>query len=112
MTQIAGKAFTQLLSLNILDELRVKGQLINDGVFVKQIFVANGTIDESTDLAISTGTNTLTMPASHTGFLTVKSISGVTTLDPGSNTFEISNSVANTAARTFNLNETVWLETF
>ena len=78
--------------------------------FNKQNFSANGTINSETELAISTGTNTLIMPTTHIGVLEVKSISGTVTLDPGSNTIENGNTVSTTANRRFNLDGTVWIE--
>ena len=77
---------------------------------VVQRFSSGGTINPATNLVLSTGTHTLVMPTDHQGFLTVKSISGVITLDPGSNTVESGNTVSTTVSRWFYLDGTVWLE--
>jgi len=80
-------------------------------LFKKQNFAANGTIAADTNLAVSTGTNTLVMPLLPTkGILEIKSISGVITLDPGTNTVENGNSISTAVARRFNLDGTVWIE--
>lgn len=110
MVDIAGAPYTQLTNLNVTGILRINGEIIDDGVFVKQVFISSGTIAEATDLVISTGTNTLVMPAAHVGILEIKSVSGAQTLDPGSNTIENGNTVLTTTNRRFNLEGTVWLE--
>lgn len=78
--------------------------------FKKETFVASGTISDDTNLALSTGTNTLTMPLTNIKPLETKSISGVITLDPGTNTVENGTTVSSTASRTFCLVGTVWRE--
>ena len=90
--------------------------LLEDGIdlsafFKKQVFISSDTIDDDTDLAMSTGTNTLIMPTTPTkGILECKSISGTITLDPGTNTVENGNTVSTTVNRRFNLEATVWRE--
>ncbi len=57
MVQIAGKPFTQLTNLNILDELRIQGILVNPGGGSKQVRVSaeySQLIDD--DQIIGTGT--------------------------------------------------------
>lgn len=84
---------------------------LSEDTFIKQNFIANGTITDNVNLATSTGTNTLVMPLTPTkGILEVKSISGTITLNPGTNTVENGNTVSTTVNRRFNLNGTVWLE--
>lgn len=108
MTQIAGKPFTQLVNLNILDELRVNSTLV-DGYIIER-FTTAGTITSNADLAFSTGTHTLIMPLINKSPVTIKSISGTATLDPGTNTFEGTDTVTATLSRDFILDGTVWRE--
>ncbi len=84
---------------------------LSELTFVKQVVVGSDTIADDTDLVVSTGTHTLTMSLAPTkGILEIKSISGVITLNPGTNTVENGITVATTTNRRFNLNGTVWLE--
>ena len=93
---------------------------IDDGtdlsaLFKKQSFTSSGSIDDDTNLAVSDGTNTLTMPLTPTkGVLETKSKSGTATLDAGSNTFESTGTstetVTNTVNREWNLDGSVWIE--
>ena len=78
--------------------------------FVKQTFSSGGTINSDTNLALSTGTHTLVMPTTYVGILETKSISGIATLDLGTNTMENGNSVPAGSNRRFNLDGTVWVE--
>ena len=81
------------------------------GLFKKQIFTSDGTIDDDTDLVVSTGDNDLFMPLTPTkGILEVKSISGTVSLDPFTNSIENGNDVTPTVNRRFNLEGIVWLE--
>jgi hypothetical protein len=77
---------------------------------VVQRFSTGGTIEENTNVALSTGTHTLIMPTSAESILQVKSISGVVTLDSGTNTVESGNTVSSTVNRIFYLDGTVWIE--
>ena len=76
---------------------------------VVQRFTSGGTINPATNLVLSTGTHTLVMSDSE-GILNIKSVSGVITLDPGSNTVENGNTISTTVNRIFFLEGTVWLE--
>jgi hypothetical protein len=77
-------------------------------------FSASGTIRKDTNLAISTGTHTLTMPVSSKNILNIKSKSGTATLEAGSNTFESSGTSTETVTtivnKIFYLDGTVWIE--
>jgi len=77
---------------------------------VVQRFTSGGTINAATNLVLSTGTHTLIMPTSTQGILEIKSISGVITLDPGTNTIEDSDTVSTTVNRRFYLEATVFRE--
>ena len=84
---------------------------LSEDLFIKETFGSSGTISDNVNLAVSTGTNTLTMPLTPTkGILEIKSIAGTITLDPGTNTVENGNTISTTVARRFNLDGTVWLE--
>ena len=77
---------------------------------VVESFTALAVINELTNLVISTGTHTLTMPTSYQSILEIKSISGTATLDPGTNTFESGATVTAGTSRRMYLNATVWIE--
>ena len=88
-----------------------EAQLEVDGSpIVVERFATSGTIATSTELAISTGANTLSMPSTSVVILQVKSISGEITLSPGTNTVENGNTVSSGTARRFYLDGTVWIE--
>ena len=110
MVQIADKPFSQLTNLNILDELRIRGVLVDSAFLAVQRFTGSGTIEDTSDLILSTGTNTLVMPTERTEIIDIKSITGIITLDPGTNTVEGGNTITSTVSRRFYLNGTVWLE--
>ena len=63
MTQIAGKAFTQLLSLNIIDELRIRGVLVVPAGGEDIVIVSGDYTQEIDDGTIIDGTGG--MPAFH-----------------------------------------------
>ena len=76
----------------------------------EQPFTGGGTIDQTTDLVISTGNNTLILPTEYNRIMDIKSISGTITLDPGANTMEGGTSVTATVNRRVYLDGTVWIE--
>lgn len=84
MVQIAGKPFTQLLNLNMLDEFRVQGQLV--GGFVITEISGNDivTIDDDVVIAVSGGAKTITLPlastAAHTVAIKNSDASGISTV--------------------------------
>ena len=84
MVQIAGKAYTQLTNLNILDELRVDGQPVLPGTGVQNIVEVSGnyTIDITDDFIADTGPAIVTLPIASNAFksVTVKSVLGGGTL--------------------------------
>lgn len=80
------------------------------GAFIVQRFSGSDTIGATTDLALSTGTHTLTMPTVNSEILEIKSITGTITLAPGSNTIENGNTVDTTMSRRFFLDGTAWIE--
>jgi hypothetical protein len=95
MVQIAGKPFTQLTNLNLLDELRVDGQLITPGGSNQNIVEVSGnfTIDVIDDFIADTGPGIVTLPLSSTAVkhVTIKSVlgGGTLTLTPsGSDTID------------------------
>ena len=77
---------------------------------VEQTFSSNGTINDDTTIALSTGTNTLIMPTTYDLFLNVKSISGTITLDPGANSVENGTTVSTGQNRRFWLSGSTWYE--
>lgn len=63
MVQIAGNPFTQLLNLNVLNELRVDGVLINPNPVGNFVEVAgNYVIQDDDALVILSATGNLTLP--------------------------------------------------
>ena len=80
------------------------------GEFSKENFDDDGEIASTTTLVISRGNNALGMPPGHVGTLTISSVTGIATLDGGANTIQNGNTVAESAARTFNLDRGIWVE--
>ncbi len=85
MTIIAGKPFTQLLNLNILDELRVDGILITPSGGEPQNIVevsGNYTVDITDDFVANTGPGIVALPLSSNAFkhVVIKSVLGGGTL--------------------------------
>lgn len=76
--------------------------------YVQQSVGAGGTINSDTELVISTGTHTLTMPLTNSRPLTIISVSGVATLDPGTNTFSEASIVDSATSRSLILDGTIW----
>jgi hypothetical protein len=93
---------------------RAKGITVDDftdrfnGGYNVERFTSAGTIDSATDLALSEGTFTLNMPTSADAPITIKSVSGTTTLNGVGNTFENGTTVIFPAATTLYLDGTVW----
>lgn len=95
MTQIAGKAFSQLTNLNIIDELRIRGVLITPfgaSFQVTETAIAYTAVPADDGVA-ATGTFNVTLfavaQAAH--FITIKSISPggtVTVVPDGSETID------------------------
>jgi len=84
MVQIAGKPFTQLTNLNVLDQLRVDGQLIVPGGGSQNIVENSGnySIGITDDFVANTGPSIITLPLSSTAtkHVTIKSVIGGGTL--------------------------------
>ena len=84
MVQIAGKPFTQLTNLNVLDELRVDGVLIVPGGGTQNIVENSGnySIDITDDFVANTGPSIITLPLASTAVkhVTIKSVSPGDTL--------------------------------
>jgi len=76
--------------------------------YVQQSTTTSGTINDDTELIISTGTHTLTMPLTNSRPLTIISVSGIATLDPGSNTFSEASIVDSATSRSLILDGTIW----
>lgn len=111
MVQIAGKPFTQLTNLNVLDELRVDGVLIVPGGSTQNIVevAGNYTIDITDDFVADTGPGTVTLPltADAVKHVTIKSVlgGGTLTLSPSG-----SDTIDGAASQAINVNAalTVW----
>ncbi len=84
MVQIAGKPFTQLTNLNVIDELRVDGVLITPGGSSQNVVENSGnySIGLSDDFVANTGPSIITLPLSSTAtkHVTIKSVSPGETL--------------------------------
>ncbi len=111
MVQIAGKPFTQLTNLNLLDELRVDGELIVPGGSAQNVVEVSGnyTVLITDDFIADTGPGTVTLPLSSTAVkhVTVKSVlgGGTLTLTPSG-----SDTIDGAASQAININAslTVW----
>lgn len=106
MTQIAGKPYTQLLNLNVLDELRVNGVPVNpttDPLVIVETGV-NYTALISDDVVVGSNAITLTFPplANSEKAIVFKN-NGVAsiTLDGNGSSFEGSATLLSTVARKF-----------
>ena len=88
-------------------EFLINGVPIGDGADYK-VQSSGLIIDTSTDLYLSSTTQTLTMPTVSLSPVTIKSVSGIATLDGGTNTFENGATVTSPAASTLYLDGTVW----
>lgn len=86
MVQIAGKPFTQLTNLNILDELRVRGQLLTGVVIVEISANYTADVDDDFIIAVSGIAKTVTLPlasaASHSVTIKNRVIDTIVTVDP------------------------------
>lgn len=84
MVQIAGKPYTQLTNLNVIDELRVNGVPIVPGGSSQNVIEVTGnyTIQLTDDCIVVTGPGVITLPLSANAVkhVTVKSILGGGTL--------------------------------
>ena len=102
MVQIAGKAFTQVTSLNIIDEFRIRGVLVQPGGGDDIVTVSseyNQELDD--DVIIGTGTFNINLIAVSTAIkrVTIRSngASTLTLIPDGSDTTEITTVSANTS---------------
>ena len=90
MPLIAGKPFTQLTNLNV-EELRINGVLVSPagGVDIVEV-TGNYSQQVDDDILFVTGTFTVTLVAPATGIkpITIRCISGITTIIPTSGTVE------------------------
>lgn len=111
MVQIAGKPFTQLTNLNVLDELRVDGQLIVPGGSSQNVVENSGnySVGLTDDFIANTGPSTVTLPLSSNAVkhVTVKSVigGGTITLTPSG-----ADTIDGMATQAINVNAalTVW----
>ena len=111
MVQIAGKPFTQLLNLNMLDEFRVQGQLVGGFVITEISGNYIVTLDDAAVIAVAGPAKTITLPLASTAARSVaiknRTASAIATILPvGPNLIDGAASVA------LNLNQSVVLVPF
>lgn len=110
MVQIAGKPYTQLLNLNILDELRVEGQPILGQIIAEISANYNVTLLDDVVIAIGGPAKNITLPLASTTnrVVSIKNrVSGIaTTLPIGGNLIDGLSSVP------LGLNESITLAPF
>lgn len=115
MVQIAGKPFTELTNLNIKDEFRIHGVLVNPGGG-EDIIEVTAEYDQQVDddIIVGDGTFDINLIAVSDAIkqITIRAVADTTlTLVPdGSDTSEATTINANTSVTLAPYNGTIWLQ--